>query len=420
MKILWVINIPLPEASLLMYETPSPFGGWLINASKHFSIQKDIELSIAFPKSSVSGYMKLKGQNITYYAFKTIKDRNKKLVANNTIFRDMVREIKPDLVHIHGTEMVHTLSMVNVCKREKIETVISIQGLVSIIQKHMLADLPLMAVYGATLRNLLRKDNVIGLKRSFYKRGINEIQAIKNTNHIIGRTTWDKACTSQINPNAEYHFCNETLREEFYKHKWNIDKCEKHSIFLSQGQYPIKGLHFVIETLPIILKEYPDTKVYISGKDITKSENIKDKLLVTYYGKYIKKMIMKLNLDNNVIFTGPLDEQKMCERFLKSHVFVSPSTIENESNSLSEAKILGVPSVGSYVGGVIDRINHKDDGFCYQHDAPYMLAHYICEIFGNDELALQFSNNAREHALKIHDRDENTKRLIEIYNEILK
>ena len=80
--------------------------------------------------------------------------------------------------------------------------------------------------------------------------------------------------------------------------------------------------------------------------------------------------------------------------------------------------MLGVPSVASYVGGIPDMLKDKEEGFLYQHDAPYMLTHYICEVFKSEELALKFSNNAREHALKTHDKDENTRRLIEIYNEI--
>ena len=140
---------------------------------------------------------------------------------------------------------------------------------------------------------------------------------------------------------------------------------------------------------------------------------------MTYYGKYIKKLIKDYKLEKSIIFTEPLDEKQMCERFLKSNIFVSASTIENESNSLSEAKMLGVPSVSSYVGGVIDRINHNEDGFFYQHDAPYMLAYYVCEIFSNKDIALKFSKKAREKAMKTHDRETNANRLIEIYRNIL-
>lgn len=418
MNILWLINIPLPEASQLMGEKPSPFGGWLINASKDLANNEDVELSIAFPSNKANKFKELKGEKINYYPFIPVKETDNKVIEYNESFEMLLNKLNPDIVHIYGTEIAHTLSMVNTCNKLNVKTVISIQGLVSIIEKHMYSNLPIHAIYGNTLRNLIRKDNVRGLKKLFYNRGKNEREAIKRTNHIIGRTTWDKASSRQINPEAKYHFCNEILREEFYKHQWNINDCEKYSIFLSQGQYPIKGLHYMLEAMPLILKKFPKAKVYISGKNITKSDSLKDKLLITYYGKYIKKTIEKFDLEESVVFTGPLDVEEMCQRFLKSHIFVSPSTIENESNSLSEAKILGVPIVASYVGGVIDRVKHNVDGFHYQHDAPYMLAHYVCEIFKSEDLALKFSKNAREHALQTHDRDENTRKLIEIYEEI--
>ena len=81
--------------------------------------------------------------------------------------------------------------------------------------------------------------------------------------------------------------------------------------------------------------------------------------------------------------------------------------------------ILGVPSVAANVGGIPDIIKHKEEGFLYQHDAPYMLAHYVCEIFSNTKLSLSFSIKARERlSMKTHDKDTNTKRLVEIYQSI--
>lgn len=419
MKILWLVNVSLPEASLLMGEKPSPFGGWLINASKTLVELEQVELSIAFPHNGTNNFKKLNGHDITYYPFHEIRDKDKKIIKNSTILRNIIEDAKPDLVHIYGTELAHSLSMVNVCKKENIETIVSIQGLVSIYEKHMFVNLPFKVVYGLTIRNILRNDSVAGLKKIFIKRGENEIEALRKTNHIIGRTTWDKACTSQISPLAKYYICNETLRDEFYRHQWNIENCEKHSMFLSQGQYSIKGLHNILEAMPIIMSKYPNAKLYVGGKNITKSATLKDKLLITYYGKYIKELIRKINIDNNVIFTGPLDEKQMCERYLKSNVFVCPSSIENSPNSLGEAMILGVPSVVSYAGGVPDMLRYQEDGFVYQADAPYMLAHYVCEIFENEDLALNFSEKARSHALKTHNREENTKRLIEIYDSII-
>lgn len=119
-----------------------------------------------------------------------------------------------------------------------------------------------------------------------------------------------------------------------------------------------------------------------------------------------------------VRFTGILDEKQLCWQYLQSNVFVCPSSIENSPNSLGEAMILGVPCVVAYVGAIPDLLEHQEEGFLYPVDAPYMLANYVCEIFTNDELALQFSAKAREHAMRTHDANINNDTLIRIYREL--
>lgn len=419
MKILWVTNTPLPEACQLLNETPPPFGGWLINASRDLSIQENIELSISSPRLQSKDVRKLNGERINYYFFPIVNMKDKNSIRNNNHLINILKELKPDIVHIFGTEFAHSLAMVNACKRLGIRTVISIQGLVSVYASHYTANLPIKVQKKFTIRDFVKQNNIIQQQKEFEKRGVLEIEAIQKADHIIGRTTWDKACTVQINPNAKYHFCNETLREEFYKHEWSLENSDKYSIFLSQAAYPIKGLHYVLRALPLILKKYPETKLFIAGPDFTVTTSLKEKLKKSSYAKYIVELIERYNLVNHVFFTGLLDEKQICERYLRSNVFVCPSSIENSPNSLGEAMILGVPCVASDVGGVSDMLKHKEEGFIYQADAPYMLAHYVCEIFGNEKLALEFSDNAKKHALQTHNPVTNTKRLLDIYEDIL-
>jgi glycosyltransferase involved in cell wall biosynthesis len=416
MNILWLTNIALPEASQLMNEKPSPFGGWFVSASARLADNERISLSIAFPKNGLSDVRVLKGNKINYYAFSPVSEKDIRSNRQNSYFEKILEQAKPDIIHIFGTEYAHTLAMVNACQKEKV--VISIQGLTSVIAGHYLSGLPVNVQNRFTLRDFIKQDNLKQQQSKFVKRGALEIEALQKVKHVIGRTTWDKACTSQINPDAEYHFCNETLRDEFYNHRWDINHCEKHSIFVSQGSYPIKGLHFMLEAMPLIAKRFPDAKLYIGGNNITQSDTLKDRLKRTSYGKYIEELIKIFHLNSHVVFTGVLNEKQMCERYLQSHVFVCPSSIENSPNSLGEAMILGVPCVASNVGGVTDLLRHKEEGFIYQTDAPYMLAHYVSEIFASDELAMQFSEKAREHAMRTHDAQKNLNTLLEIYEQI--
>lgn len=411
----------LPQIAVDMQKPLNYSGGWLVALSSDLLKQKEITLTVCFPMMNEYKVMHSTKNNLNCFGFPQkrfhILKYNKEL---EKYFVYVLNETKPDVVHIFGTEYPHTLAMVNTCNKLNIKAVISIQGLVSIIAHHYMAFVPNYIQYRYTFRDFVKQDNLKQQQKKFEKRGEYETEAIRKVNNVIGRTTWDKACTTQINSNLRYHFCNEILRDEFYKHEWSLKNCEKHSIFMSQATYPIKGMHLMLDAMPNILKRFPDTKLYVAGSDLTKSDTLKDRLKKTYYAKYIQEIIQKYDLKNNVIFTKPLNEKMMCERYLKSNVFVCPSSIENSSNSIGEAMILGVPCVVSDVGGVSDMIRHKEEGYVYQADAPYMLAYYVIQVFENEDLSVDLSKKARKHALQTHNKQNNTRKLMEIYSEIAK
>lgn len=231
-----------------------------------------------------------------------------------------------------------------------------------------------------TFRDIIRGSILKGQKQ-FKQRAAYEIEMIKEAKHIIGRTSWDRARTWAINPCAEYHFCNETLRPEFYDgSKWNYNKCNKHTIFLSQAGYPIKGLHQVLKAMPIILRHYPDASIRVAGGDITKCSTLSEKLRLSGYGKYIKKLIKKVGMEGKVTFTGNLNAQQMKQEYLRANVFICPSTIENSPNSLGEAQILGTPCVASYVGGIPDMMEGNEKNL-YRFEEIEMLAEKVCKVF---------------------------------------
>lgn len=419
MKILWLCNLPLPDIAINISNSASNRGGWLIGLSNDLRKCPEIDLSLCFPLPGVKEMIKGSLNNINYYGFPEKMEQPYKYDAGiERYLQKILSEVDPDIVHIFGTEFPHSLAMTKVFKNKN-RMAINIQGLCSIISRHYTSGLSLKVISYFTLRDFLKQDNIDQQCKKFLKRGEFEAEAIKNVNHIIGRTTLDRACAYQINPYAKYHFCNETLRDEFYKQIWSINNCRRYSIFVSSGEYPVKGLHFMIEALPEVIRRFPAAHLYAAGGDITKSETLKDKLRMSSYGMYIKQLINKYKLKEYITFTGNLDEMQMCDRYLKSNVFVMPSSIENSSNSLGEAKIMGVPCIASYVGGAADRAAGGFDCYTYQHDAPYMLAYYICEIFSDDELALKFSHNSRESALKIYDRQENMNSMINIYRDLL-
>lgn len=421
MKILWVSNFILPDiAKKMNLGAVYSVGGWMVGMWNAMRKRSDIELAISFPLYETSGLTVGEMDGARFYGFaqpQRVCLRYEETVEQQ--LREAITDFQPDIVHIFGTEYMHALAAVRAFGHPE-RTVIGIQGMVSIYAKHFMAGIPDWVQKGCTFRDIVKRDNLIHQRQSFYERAVFETEAIAKVDHIIGRTDWDKACTEQINGQAKYHFCNETLRESFYENRWELAQCEKHSIFVSQGSYPIKGFHYLLQAMPAILERYSDAHIYVAGGDITKQDTWKDKLRQSSYGKYICQLIEENGLQGHVTFTGFLDEQAMCERYYKSHVFVSPSSIENSPNSVGEAMLLGMPVVSSDVGGVKNMMTHGEEGFVYQMDAPYMLAHYVNRIFEDDTLAKEMGAAAHRHAVKTHDRTANAYRLFEIYEEILK
>lgn len=421
MKILWLSNIILPSIAQNIGQKPSVYGGWLTGLSNGLLRYDGIELGVCFPNDNninINGRI----SNLYYFGYsKSIikSDSNTNLLE--FYFRNVIEEFKPDIIHIFGTENIHSIAMVKATISLGIinKVVVSIQGLLSFYAKHYYSGLSNKVINSYTLRDFIYHDNIKKGKEYFVKFGKFEVETLKLVNYIIGRTDWDKACTEKINPSADYYFCNETLRDEFYLHKWDIAKCQKYTIFISQASYPIKGFHFVLEALPDIIKEFPDTHVYVAGNDITKYKTLKDKLKITSYGKYINGLIMEYKLSDYITFTGVLSETEMCNYFLKANVFISASSIENSPNSVGEAMILGVPVVCSDVGGVKNLMTHEIEGFIYQHDAPYMLSYYVNKIFKDENIASKFSRNSRNRSIATHDKRKNTDRLRHVYNEII-
>lgn len=420
MKILWVTNVKLPTIFRLQDDVNQVnIGGWLDRISQGLLQRDNTELVVCYPysKAETGTYGNLSFYGIPYDGKKMRLGRLDD-ISGVSEAEKILSETNPDIIHIHGSEFQYHWYFAKAAHNLGIgsKMVVSIQGLVSVYAKHFALGLPLRIKYASTIRELLGKKNVSFGIQNFIHRGEYEEKTIQLTQHVIGRTSWDRACTYRINPKAEYHVGNETLREAFYTGDWSYNKCIRHRVFISQASYPVKGFHTFIEALRDVSMFYPDVTVHVAGNDITK----RDLIGGNSYGLYIKNQLEKNHLQNRVCFCGSLNEEQMKHEMLAANVFVSPSNIENSPNSVGEAMLLGVPVVSSAVGGVMDLLEHKTEGFVYQSDAPYMLAHFIMRVFENVDMSQKMGKKAQEHARVTHDYQKNMDSLVDIYNSIAK
>lgn len=413
MKILWITNILLPEASALLtgkliYKGS---GGWLVSSSQALVNSGEVTLSLISISPKVKKLTELKGRDMTYYVLPPCS----KVKDYEPLMMEVSKRVRPDLVHIHGTEWPYGLAYMNACGSEHV--LISIQGVLGFIADCYLDGLSKwQIVRNITIRDL-RLKTILGEQRDYKKRAEYEKLALMKAKHVIGRTSFDKRYVMSVNPTLNYHFCNESLREEFYKSQWTYTYCNPHTIFISQANYPIKGLHQILRALPMVIRKFPDVKVRIAGTDITLHKTMAEKMKYSGYGKIIYKLICKYHLKDIVSFTGLLSAQEMVNELLKSNLYICPSSCENSSNSIAEAQILGVPCLVSRRGGNPDMIPDSRCGKLFEFDDINGLAVSICRMF---EISKEFDNrHVREMAKVRHDQTTNLNTILTIYKSII-
>lgn len=415
-KILWIVNLIPANLSSEIGLKSDVLGGWV--ESMAAELKKNPELSLTIACKCENGECFDENVNGVRYISVAYTQTTSLNDVENRI-REIIKDINPDLVHIEGTEFLHALAAINVCEEKKIPSVTSMQGILNGQYNYQCGHLQIDDL-------LFSKDNFMpGLllhlrKTRWYKKRLShERQVIEKSQNILGRTTWDKAHSYTLNPEARYYACNRNLRAPFYETKWDINKMERHSIYIGNGYYALKGVHFVVEALPQLIKEYPDIKVYVAGYKPF-DENDKRSFLKKGYGVYLKNLIEKLGVAEHIEFTGPLKADEVAEKLSKVNAYVLCSTIENSPNTLGEAMLVGTPCVAAYVGGVPDMADDGKEALFYRSDDPSLLAWNIKRIFDDDNLALQLSRNGRQRASITHDPSLNAQKLTDAYKDILK
>lgn len=410
MKILWLVNIVMPELAVHMGQQPSVFGGWLSGALDAIrSAGHGITICTVCPNAHRVRFCP--DLNTTYL-----------LLEPDTDFADVLQREAPDLVHIWGTEFAPSWSLAQAADPEKL--LVTIQGSLEVYKAHTRAGIEDAICRDTLLHKLLRKlrkgGQAIDLqKTSFEERSVLEVQTLRRAKYIHGGSGWGNAVAEAIHPGCITLDANLILRSSFYDAPlWEMALCEQHTIY-ALCTYPIKGFHKLLDAMPAILRRFPDAKIIAPGQGLTRRPytGLKKALMdaAPDYQWYLQGLMDRYDLWDHVEFTGYLSEAKVQEQLRRVNVFVSPASIENQSTALGEAMMLGVPSVASRVGAMEEMIDSGEDGFLYEFDDTEALADAVCRIFEDRDLALEFSRKGRAHARRTYDREKNCRDLLHIY-----
>ena len=424
MRVLWVCNIMPPVIGQCLGKECSVKEGWISGILMGLAKEKEeVELAISYPVVTQSEEEKaeviLKDKKIICYGFAedTVHPETYGGETLEQRFQEIIKDFKPDILHLFGTEYGHALAAAKAYHKPE-KTLVGLQGVISECAKEYMADLPLEVQRQVSFRDWLKKDSLRQQQEKFYQRGEREKEILRLCGNITGRTAFDKAAAKNMNPGAKYFFMNETMREEFYEGKWNYGTCQKYRIFFSQADYPLKGFHYLLQALEYIKEKYPQVTVAVAGNSLVNYKSIKDKIKISAYGKYLRKVITEAKMEDKIVFLGKLSAKEMKQEYLKCHTFVCASSLENSPNSVAEAMLLGTPVVASYAGGIPSMLEHEKEGLLFEKGNGKSLAEAVLRTWESFPAVKTITENARIRARKTHDGENNYRVLLEIYRDI--
>lgn len=413
MRILWIVNIVMPELAEQIGAPVAASGSWLVDISEGIS-KGNNQIAIACVYGDK--YEKKEYNNKTYYL---LPGNGKNLLFYTSkyerIWKKIVEDFKPDIIHIHGTEYSHGLA----CMRaiDNIPYVISIQGMLNRIKDVDFGGIPLWYfIFGRSLSQWAHLNGEIEMHLLNKKNAKYEKEMFERASAINGVSTWDTSIACNFNPSLKVYKLDYNLRDSFYcSRKWSLEESKNYTIFTNPGNTPLKGLHVLIKAASLLVHKYPRLEIRVPGMS-GENGNVK---VTGAYSNYLNKLISKLKMENHIVFLGKQTEQQMIENTLYARVTVIPSAIEGASLILHEAMFLGAPCIATFRGGMADFVSDKVDGFLYDYPEYTYLADRLEQVFLNDDLCNYFSQNAIKKASIAHERNRNVDSYVKMYKEII-
>ncbi|MEK9209377.1 MAG: glycosyltransferase family 4 protein [Patescibacteria group bacterium] len=181
----------------------------------------------------------------------------------------------------------------------------------------------------------------------------------------------------------------------------------------------------------------PGEKVIITTSRLVKKNAVDIiidavKLLITHYSlritclilgegsekENLKSQIANLKLQNQVSLLGFVPSEEIYDYLALADVFVRPSRSEGLGSAFLEAMAMGVPIIGTAVGGIPDFLIDRKTGLFCKVDDPKDLAEKIKILFEDENLRAELIKNAKQLVAEKYDWNIISQKMKEIFEHL--
>lgn len=317
----------------------------------------------------------------------------------------VANDIKPDLVHVWGTERFWGL----LTARKLIDypALLEMQGIPSAMAPYMTGCLEQSDLRKCfRLKEVLRPSmSLTGQQKRYRRAAESEREIIRGHRFIDYQSEWIRSYVEPLRNGATMFKTRMMLREEFLKCDAWRHRPNNHVVFSSCGWAANKGVHVLIEACRMLQGRFPDIQLRVAG-------GFSSGIRRSGYQKFAMDMAKGLD----VVRLGGLSPNQMIEEMHNAAVYVNPSLVESYSMSLAEAMAVGCPCVATYAGAMPEV---GGDACLYFPIADAGVLHEcIANVFEMKDKACSLSEKARAKSLSDHDKHKVVERQLEIYSYI--
>lgn len=413
MKVLWFSVTPSLYSNK---RNAANGGGWIESLERIVSRAHDCTLAISFLDNTATEF-KVQSDAVTYYPLiikrglikHYIDLYSSKYIDQLTIKKcvNVIEDFKPDIIHIFGSEWCFGLLK----EYTDIPIVIHMQGSWPPYRNAIMP--PSFSSNDDILRYFFNPRKLLSLylnRHGSLYRSKREEKILSINKYYMGRTRWDRAITRLYNPESEYYFCNEALRNAFIdeSRSWCYQDANTHTIVTVGACNTLKGYDVILKTAKLLRQHCKDDIHWIlCGAD----------------KKGIKIFEKKSGIKSEsvgVTLLGKCSAEKIKDTLLASVLYVHTSYIDNSPNSICEAQYLGLPIISTNVGGIPSLFDteYPNDMLVPTND-PYYLASKIIELINNEGKLQEMSNLNKSVSKKRHNDDAIYRSLLDCYIKIL-
>lgn len=197
--------------------------------------------------------------------------------------------------------------------------------------------------------------------------------------------------------------------------KKNIKKPKKYSknkILLFVGRLSDqKGLQYLIDAMPEIIKYDPKIKLLIIGEGP--------------YEKILQEKLQSNNVEEHIEFLGSMPHTEISKHYNFADIFVMPSLSTKTGTealglSLLEAMSSGCAVIGAKVGGITYVIKDQHNGLLVNQKDSKSLSEKVIFLLKNKKESARLGNNAIQSIRKDYSWEEVAKDFFKVYDYLLK